>query len=275
VASLVYDFSDSVVVVTGAGRGLGRAIAQAFGAAGATVVVSDLERPVDEVAYDVSTRDDLTTTARMVEEAGGRALAVSADVSSEADVVRMTATALEEFGRIDILVNNAGVLTTGPLIDTDESKWDVVIDVNLKGPFLCCKHAARHMIERGEGGRLITVASTAGLVAVMEQVAYVSSKHGAVGQMRALALELGRFGITANAVCPGTMHTPMFDAGFAAQTDAARERVLEMAGSLTAFPGIHAVDTSDTAGAVMWLASDAARYITGIALPVDGGFTAK
>jgi NAD(P)-dependent dehydrogenase (short-subunit alcohol dehydrogenase family) len=124
----------------------------------------------------------------------------------------MVVEALERFGRIDVLVNNAGVYAGGvPVTETSEEQWNAAVDVNLKGPFLCTKHVARHVTARGGGGRVITNSSTSALVGILNQVAYQSSKHGVVGQVRTLALELAPHGITVNTVCPTVVTTPMLD----------------------------------------------------------------
>ena len=155
-----------------------------------------------------------------------------------------------------------------------EEEWDAALDVNLKGPFLCAKHAARHMSGREGGGRIISISSTSALVGIPNQVGYQASKHGVVGLTRTLALELAPHGVTVNTVCPTVVHTPMLD--FLTETGQAYfQEVARLCGASTVFPGLDALDPRDVSEAVLWLASDAARYVTGIALPVDGGFTCK
>jgi NAD(P)-dependent dehydrogenase (short-subunit alcohol dehydrogenase family) len=270
-----FDFSGETALVTGAARGLGRDIALGFARAGARVACVDAPGAVAGLGYEVGSGDALRETTAHVEAEGGEALGVDADVRSEPQVERMVERALERFGRIDVLVNNAGVYTGGiPATDTTEEQWDAAVDVNLKGPFLCTKHVARHMTARGGGGRVVTISSTSALVGIPNQVAYQSSKHGLVGQVRTLALELAPHGITVNTVCPTVVTTPMLDhlmeLGAAYFQDVAR-----LCGASTVFPGVDALDPRDVTNAVLWLASDAARYVTGIALPVDGGFTCK
>jgi NAD(P)-dependent dehydrogenase (short-subunit alcohol dehydrogenase family) len=270
-----FDFSGETALVTGAARGLGRDLALAFGRAGAHVVCVDAPGDVAGLDYAVGSPEALRETAAAVEAAGAKALAVEADVRSEPDVERMVTEALDRFGSVEILVNNAGVYTGGvPATETSEEQWAAAVDVNLKGPFLCTKHVARHMTARGGGGRVITISSTSALVGIPNQVAYQSSKHGVVGQVRTLALELAPHGITVNTVCPTVVTTPMLDhlmqLGAAYFQDVAR-----LCGASTVFPGLDALDPQDVTNAVLWLASDAARYVTGIALPVDGGFTCK
>jgi NAD(P)-dependent dehydrogenase (short-subunit alcohol dehydrogenase family) len=148
------------------------------------------------------------------------------------------------------------------------------VDTNLKGPFLCSKHAARHMKAREGGGRIITVSSTSALVGIPNQASYQSSKHGVVGLTRTLALELAPFGVTVNTVCPTVVYTPMLDY-LMGMGQAYFQEVSRLCGASTVFPGLDALDVRDVSEAVLWLASPAARYVTGIALPVDGGFTCK
>lgn len=275
-ASVSYDFTGSVAVVTGGARGLGRDIAFSFARAGAQVVVADVPRDLPDLGYDTASRSDLDRVVDEVGAAGGEALAVEVDVRDEAQVGLLMAAAVERFGHIDILVNNAGVFVGNTrLTETTEEQWDVAVDVNLKGPFLCSKHAARHMTERGAGGRIVTIASTSALVGIPYQVSYQSSKTGLIGQVRTLALELAPHGITVNTICPTVVRTPMLE--FLAREEAAYflDEIRRLAGVFTIFPGVDALEPRDVTGAVLWLASDAARYVTGIALPLDAGFTCK
>jgi NAD(P)-dependent dehydrogenase (short-subunit alcohol dehydrogenase family) len=269
--SVSYDFTGTTVVVTGAARGLGRDIAASFAGAGASVVLSDAPAPNPTLGYDTASAADLREAADAV---GG--LAVEADVRVEADVERLFAQALEHYGRVDILVNNAGVFVGNtPVTETTEEQWDSAVDVNLKGPFLCTKHAARHMIERGGGGRVVTIASTSALVGIPYQVPYQSSKTGLVGQVRTLAVELAKHGVTVNAVCPTVAHTPMLE--FLAREEAAYylDELKQLAGLFSIFPGVDALEPRDVSQMVLWLASDAARYVTGAAFPLDAGYTIK
>jgi NAD(P)-dependent dehydrogenase (short-subunit alcohol dehydrogenase family) len=271
--SVSYDFGGSVVLVTGGARGLGKDIALGFARAGASVAVNDYPGDLP-LPYETGSRSDLQETLAELEGAGAQAIAVPADVRSEADVEAMVATTVERLGRLDVLVNNAGVYSGAKAIDMTEEQWDVVVDVDLKAPFLCSKHAARTLIAQGTGGRIITISSTSALVGIPDQVNYQSAKHGVVGQVRTLALELAPHNITVNTVCPTVTSSPLLDylmdKGQAYFQDVAR-----LCGSSTVFPGLDYLEPRDVTHAVLWLASDAARYVTGIALPVDGGFTCK
>jgi NAD(P)-dependent dehydrogenase (short-subunit alcohol dehydrogenase family) len=269
-----YDFGGRVVLVTGAARGLGRDIARRFALAGASVVASDAACANETLAYEIATEEDLELTLAAIRESGGEGIAVRADVRSEPDVEALLGETVARYGRLDVLVNNAGVYTGGPVTELREEEWDAALDVNLKGPFLCAKHAARHMSGREGGGRIITISSTSALVGIPNQVSYQASKHGVVGLTRTLALELAPHGVTVNTVCPTVVHTPMLD--FLTETGQAYfQEVARLCGASTVFPGLDALDPRDVSEAVLWLASDAARYVTGIALPVDGGFTCK
>jgi NAD(P)-dependent dehydrogenase (short-subunit alcohol dehydrogenase family) len=249
-----------VALVTGSTSGIGADVARRLIAQGTRVVLNSVT--------------SVDAGRAMVEQLGDAAHYVQGDISVEADVARLVAETIEHFGRLDILVNNAGVHTGAKSWEMTEAQWDVVIDVDLKGPFLCSKHAARHMIGRDGGGRIITISSTSALVGIPDQVSYQSAKHGLVGQVKTLALELAPYGVTVNTVAPTVVESPLLDhlmtTGQAYFQDVAR-----LCGSSTVFPGIDFLEQRDVTHAVQWLASDAARYVTGIALPVDGGFTCK
>ncbi len=271
-----YDFTGDVVLITGASRGLGRDFALAFARDGARVAINDLAgaAPAEGVPYQTASADDLAQTAEDARERGAEVLELPGDVTREGDVQAMVAAVVERFGRLDVLVNNAGVHAAAKVWDMTEAQWDVVVDVDLKAPFLCSKHAARHMIDRAGGGRIITISSTSGLVGIPDQVNYQSAKHGVVGQVKTLALELAPYGITVNTVCPTVVSSPLLD--HLIQTGRAYfQEVARLCGSSTIFPGLENLEPRDVTHAVQWLASEEARYVTGIALPVDGGFTCK
>ena len=271
-----YDFGGDVVLITGGSRGMGRDFALSFGRAGAKVAVNDLAgRSLGEgVPYETGSAEDLERTVADVEALGAEIIALPGDVTQEDEVEAMVAAVLERFGRLDVLVNNAGVHSGAKSWEMSEAQWDRVLDVDLKAPFLCSKHVARHMIEREGPGRIITISSTSGLVGIPEQVGYQSAKHGVIGQVRTLALELAPYDVTVNAVCPTVVDSPMLD-HLVETGQAYFQEVARLCGSSTVFPGLENLEPIDVSHAVQWLASDAARYVTGIALPVDGGFTCK
>lgn len=274
--SIKWDFSGSVVVVTGGARGQGREIAVQFAKAGAKVAIFDIASDIPAIPYRMATPEDLEETAREISHIGGEVLPIVGDVCQESDVERMVAEALEKFGKIDILVNNAGALNTSPCVDMTREQWDAVLNLCLTGPFLCSKHVARHMIERGEGGRIITTSSTSAFAGIPNQVAYQAAKTGVVGLVKALALEFAPYGITVNSMAP----TVVADTGLLQylETDCTKEYmedVQRLNGASTIFPGVYNVKKVDAANGIMWLASDEARYVTGTVLLVDGGFTCK
>jgi NAD(P)-dependent dehydrogenase (short-subunit alcohol dehydrogenase family) len=273
VGTVSYDFSGEVVLVTGAARGLGKDIALGFARAGARVAVNDYPGDLP-LPYGTAGSSDLEQTLAELERTGSEAIALPADVRKESEVAGMMAATVERFGRLDVLVNNAGVYSGAKAVDMSEEQWDVVVDVDLKAPFLCSKHAARGMIARGGSGRIITISSTSALVGIPDQVNYQSAKHGIVGQVRTLALELAPHNITVNTVCPTVTSSPLLDY-LMDQGQAYFQEVARLCGSSTVFPGLDYLEPRDVTHAVLWLASDAARYVTGIALPVDGGFTCK
>jgi NAD(P)-dependent dehydrogenase (short-subunit alcohol dehydrogenase family) len=275
VGTVSYDFDGDVVLITGAARGIGRDMALGFARSGAKVAVSDLgDRREEAVPYETGSQSELAETAAAIEELGAESLVIDADVTVEAEVEAMIAAVIERFGRLDIMVSNAGVISGGRVWELTEAQWDSVVDVDLKGPFLCSKHAARHMIDREGPGRLITICSTSGLVGIPGQAHYQSAKHGIVGQVKTLALELAPYDVTVNAICPTVVASPMLD-HLMEVGQAYFQEVARLCGSSTVFPGVDWLEPRDVTHAAQWLASDAARYVTGTAFTVDGGFTCK
>lgn len=257
-----------VAVVTGAGSGLGRAIAQAMARRGARVAAVDL---------DPATAQE---TAELITKAGGRALAQRADTSAWAEIDRAVAAAVKELGPLDIMVNNAGILDGYFDVDEmDPAVWNRVIAINLTGVFLGAKRALQEMLPRGRG-RIINMASTAGLGGTGGGAAYVASKHGVVGLTRQMAVVYSSRGITINAICPGAVPTglrqhsqailgpgvPDMSGRGIAVDDAAVRAVTPLGRRGTA---------EEVAAAACFLASDEASYITGHALAIDGGWRAK
>jgi meso-butanediol dehydrogenase/(S,S)-butanediol dehydrogenase/diacetyl reductase len=258
-------FAGKTVVVTGSGkqRGLGQGILQRFADEGANCVVSDLtiDTEVEAVAAELEGR-------------GAAVATIACDVSDAVQCAALVEQAAARFGGVDIMVNNAGIgFMMKPLLDVDPADWATVIAVNLSGAFYCTQAAARDMVRRGQGGRIINIASQAAKTGFPHLPAYVSSKHGMVGLTRASAVELGAHGITVNAVCPNHVTT-----GLGAQQNAYFSKLLGF-DSVEAYlknmsarnpmgrPGL----PSDTAAACAWLASEEAFYVTGEALNVSGG----
>ncbi|MBO9326571.1 MAG: 3-oxoacyl-[acyl-carrier-protein] reductase [Roseiflexus sp.] len=240
---------DRIAVVTGGSRGIGRAIAMTLAAAGATVVVN----------YQRNAAAADETVAAII-AADGAAISVQADVSVSADVERLFKTVIDQYGTVDILVNNAGITRDTLLLRMKEDDFDTVIDTNLRGVYLCTKAALRPMT-RARSGRIINITSVVGLIGNAGQSNYAAAKAGIIGFTRAVAREMASRGITVNAVAPGYIETEL-TAGLGEQ---ARAAILE------AIPLRRFGTPQDVANLVCFLASDAAAYITGQTLTVDGG----
>ncbi|MBM3944351.1 MAG: SDR family oxidoreductase [SAR202 cluster bacterium] len=239
-----------VAIVTGAGQGMGRACAERLAAAGASIVVNDINL---EAAMKV---------AKALHGSGAQAIAVQGDVVKKADADRMVAEALKKFGGINVLVNNAGVLRPTPVIDIEEEEWDWVIDVNLKGTYICSR-AVLPAMRKAKWGRIVNFSSTAGKKhSTVGGAHYTAAKAGILGFTRHLAREEARNGITVNSVCPGLINTEMV-------TDTVgMKRALEFADT---FPINRLGRPDEVAELVAFLASDRAAYITGAALDINGG----
>jgi len=270
-----YDFSGEVAFVTGAAHGQGRSHAQHYAKHGADIVAVDLNRNKETVPYDLGTADELAETVSLVEDEGQEALAVEADVSDEAEVEAAVAEAIDEFGKIDILANNAGIESIADLTEMDEAMWDELIGTNLKGVWLCSKHVGKHFVERGDGGKIVSTASTAGQVGIPSNGHYVAAKHGVIGLTKTLALELAEYDVNVNCIGPTAVDTPMVTGMLESYGEEFMEEMGAVAGPMSVFPDVDMIEPSDISEAYMWLSSDAARYVTGIYLPVDAGFLAK
>jgi NAD(P)-dependent dehydrogenase (short-subunit alcohol dehydrogenase family) len=270
-------FEGKVVVVTGSGRerGLGQAILQRFADEGAACVVSDIGVPREHMGVsDIGTSDEMERIAEELRSRGAKAITVTCDVTDDAQVGGLIDATCAEFGRIDVLVNNAGIgYIMKPFLETSLSEWQAVISVNLTGAFLATKHAARAMIAKGEGGRIINIASQAAKSGFPHMAPYCSSKHGMIGLTRSNAIELGKHGITVNAVCPNHVTT-----GLGAKQNEYFAKLLGF-DSVEAYLANMAAKNplgrpgqgADTAAACAWLASADAQYVTGEALNVSGG----
>lgn len=247
-------FKNKVALVTGGSSGIGRATALAFARKGAKIVVADWVENLE--------------TMDMIENLGGEAIFVKCDVSNSADVKVLIEKTKATFGQLDFAFNNAGIEgTSAPTQDCTEENWDKTIGINLKGIWLCMKYEIPVMLKKGKGV-IVNCSSVAGLVGFQGLPAYVASKHGVIGLTKTAALENAQLGIRINVVCPGVIQTPMIDR----LTGRKKESIVQ-------FTGLEPVgrfgQPDEIANAVIWLCSNEASFVTGIAMPVDGGFVAQ
>ena len=250
-------FAGRVAFITGGASGIGRATALAFARVGASVAVADVSEKGNQ------------ETARLIEEESGRALAVKCDVSRSDDVQTALNNTIGAFGRLDFAFNNAGIepKNPAPTADYDEEEWNRIIDIDLRGVFLCMKHEIPLILNQG-GGAIVNTSSGAGIIGIKGSPAYTAAKHGVIGLTRAAALDYAAQNIRINAVCPGYIATPMMDR-FTGGTPEGRAKVIseEPVGRMGR--------PEEIAAAVLWLCSDAARFVIGHALVVDGGQTVQ
>jgi NAD(P)-dependent dehydrogenase (short-subunit alcohol dehydrogenase family) len=251
-----YDFQGQVALVTGASSGMGLAAAQAFAHAGAAGVLADVNEPALQAATD-----DLTA-------AGHQAIGVICDVSDEGQVAAMVDRAIAQFGRLDMAFNNAGIQAP-PTDAADEPAglFDRVNAINLRGVWACMKHELRQMRTQGSGA-IVNNSSLGGLVGLPGRAAYHASKHGVIGLTRSAALEYAPRGIRINAICPGTIETPMV-------ADMIARGELDKDEAIASQPIARLGTADEMAAAVLWLCSPGASFVVGVALPVDGGYTAQ
>jgi NAD(P)-dependent dehydrogenase (short-subunit alcohol dehydrogenase family) len=251
------DMNDRVALVTGASSGIGRATAEAFAAKGVRVVLA------------ARRQDELASLVTQIEARGGKATAIKTDVSAAKDVERLVAHAIETFGRLDYAVNNAGIEGQwAGITELAEEEWDRVLDINLKGTFLCMKYEARAMLDCGHGGGIVNIGSVNSFIGFQTGSAYVASKHGLIGLTTSVSAELGPRGIRVNLVCPGFIDTPMHRRARGIFGDELYDKGL--------LPSVHlrrAGRPEEIARIILFLCSDEASYITGTTLTPDGGFT--
>ncbi len=248
-------FDGKVAIVTGGSYGIGRAAAVAFATRGAKVVIADWFEDKEQ------------QTLKQISAAGGQAIFIACDVSKNLDVKSMVDKTIATYGRLDLAFNNAGIEgTTANTGDCTEENWDKTININLKGIWLCMKHELPHMLQQGKGA-IVNCASVAGLIGFPGLPAYVVSKHGVVGLTKTAALENAKQNIRINAVCPGVIQTGMIDRITGKDKEVEKTYVsMEPVGRMG--------KPEEVAEAVMWLCSDAASFVTGHSMPVDGGWIA-
>ncbi|MEL0167353.1 MAG: glucose 1-dehydrogenase [Pseudomonadaceae bacterium] len=254
--AVVYDFSGQVAMVTGAASGMGLAAAQSFAEAGAAVVLTDIrEHPLQQVVAELSA-------------AGHQVLGIAGDIADEAFVKSLVEQTVSRFGRLDAAFNNAGIQS--PATDTADVGSDVfdqINAINLRGVWLCMKYQLQQM--RGQGsGAIVNNSSLGGLVGVPGRAAYHAAKHGVVGMTKSAALEYAERGVRINAICPGIIETPMVAGMLEGETEIMNEMMRDV-------PIRRLGAAQEVADAVLWLCSPGSRFIIGVALPVDGGYTAR
>jgi len=271
-------FEGKVAFITGVARGQGRQHAIEFAREGGSVIGVDICADLPSVPYPLATEDDLAQTARLIEQAGGASVLHVADVRDRAAMRACVTEGVDRFGRLDVILANAGTYSPAPLRWLSEDAWEETIAVNLSGVYRTVRAAIRPMVEADRGGAIVITSSTAGLKGFYGSTAYCASKHGVVGFMRALALEMAPHHIRVNCVHPTSVDTPMihndvFPKLVAPEKgeDAGWDDAVAFLAPQTALD-ISTVEASDITSAVLWLASDEARYVTGVSLPVDAGF---
>jgi SDR family mycofactocin-dependent oxidoreductase len=273
------ELEGKVVLITGGARGMGRSHAVTLAGEGADIIIADALHQYSTVPYELSTADDLAETERLVKATGRRCLAVQADVANAAEMKGVVDAARQEFGHIDGLVANAGIWTGGvPAWELTDEQWDEMSYVNLRGVWQSCKQVIPHMLEQGSGS-MVLISSMAGMAGMRNFAHYVATKHGVVGLMRALAVELGGRGLRVNAVSPQATKTDLllnqfsYDlfAGAPFHSNVGTREDLDRGVLGQNLMPVGPIDPSDISNAILWLLSDRARYVTGVALPVDAG----
>jgi (+)-trans-carveol dehydrogenase len=270
-----------VAFITGAARSQGRSHALRLAQEGADIIAVDIAGPVESIQmYPPATEEDLAETVRQVEALDRRIVAVKADVRDTGALRAAVDEGVAQLGRLDIVLANAGVFEIQPALDVTDDAWREMIDINLTGVWNTCKVALPHLIEGGRGGAIVLTSSTAGLKGTPNTIHYTAAKHGVVGIMRTLANEFAQHSIRVNSVHPTGVDTVMIQNpktwGLFNPDDPApsREAAAPIFQSTNALP-IPWVEPVDISNAILFLVSDEARYITGVTLPVDAGYTVK
>lgn len=274
-------FQDRVVFITGAAHGMGRAHALAFAREGARLVLCDACRQYSTVPYPLAQPEELAPLAHEIERMGRPVIASQTDVTQLADMQDLVERSQQELGPIDIVVANAGIYSFAPSWELSEQQWDETVNVDLKGVWITCKVSIPQMLKR-RSGKIICIASTAGIKGMANLAHYVAAKHGVLGLVKTLAIELAPYNINVNAICPTSVDTAMcrnqalynvFAGGAGPQ--ATHEHMLTLMNALNLFPDRDLLPPEAVSAAVLWLASDEAHHITGCGLPVDAGYLTR
>lgn len=274
------EWSGKVAFITGVARGQGRSHALEFARRGADIGGLDICGPIATVPYDLAAQSDLEQTAHDIEALDRRAVLETADVRDAAAVRGVVAKVLDTLGRIDVVLTNAGVFSVAEPLTLSAETWHDVLDVNLTGVWNAVQACLPAMVDSGNGGSIVMTSSIGGVQGLLQCPHYVASKHGVIGLMRALANELGPYRIRVNAVCPTNVNTPMIQNAANYRTfrpdlaEPGREDIIDVAARMHLL-NVPWVEPEDVTAAAIWLASDAARYLTGVALPVDAGLLEK
>jgi (+)-trans-carveol dehydrogenase len=269
-----------VAFVTGAARGQGRSHAVRLAAEGADIIAVDICEQLDSVGYPMSSKADLDETVAQVQALDRRIVARQADVQDLAALTAAVDEGIAEFGRLDVVVANAGIASYRPALELSELDWDEMISVNLSGVWRTIRASVPHVKAHGEGGSVIITSSTSGLRGIPNAAHYAAAKHGLVGLMKVLALELGRDRIRVNTIHPTTVDTPMvqnqetLELFLPGQQDQSQDAFARVAKRLNVLP-VPWIQSEDVSDLVVFLASDEAKYITGSALPVDAGMISR
>jgi len=265
------EFKGKTALITGGARNIGLATARDMANRGASVAIIDICRDLETVPYNLSTEADLDRSVDDLAAFGVKSIGLQCDVRNEKQVKKTIDRVVEAFGQLDILVNNAGVISLFSLSEITERAWDEVLDVCLKGTFFCCKYAIPHMVAR-KYGKVVNISSVAGLRGLGLSIHYAAAKHGIIGLTKALAMEVADHNINVNAICPGTVESPMLE-GLASQIELDTETYEHFSqGHL--FRG-RRITPQDIANTVRWLASEESRFLTGAIINVDAGWTAR
>ncbi|MDR3554287.1 MAG: mycofactocin-coupled SDR family oxidoreductase [Syntrophobacteraceae bacterium] len=261
-----------VAIITGGARGNGLAAARCLAREGADIAIADICRDIETTPYQLSNPETMAGAVRELEQMGRKAIGIECDVRNSGDVEAMVKQVMDTFGKVDILVNNAGIGGLEALVDMSEEAWDDMLDIHLKGTFLCCKHVVPHMIEQ-HGGKVVNISSVGGLRGFGMGSHYCAAKHGIIGLTKSLAMETADHNINVNVVCPGTVWTDMMAGlagAFGMETEEAKQNFF--AGHL--FKD-REICPEDVGQAVRWLCTEDSKCMTGGQVVVDAGWTAR